>query len=234
MSRPPLRRFAPALGLVGALALAAGCGTSGRDLRAPIKGANSPARSTDVTTTLALPLGSAIPGQPFAMTSTAFTNGGAIPSEFACEGESPPLAWSNLPEGTQELELAVVDPNAGNYVHWLVTGIPVTVGGVAQGGVPGTGTQHENSAGKAAYSGPCPPAGSSHAYQFILMALPQTAGLSPNVGPTKELEQLEQQANGHLAILNGTYPGPAGAGGSIAAGGTETTTTAAPTTTAPS
>lgn len=35
-----------------------------------------------------------------AMTSSAFNNGGEIPSIYTCEGEniSPPLAWSGIPD----------------------------------------------------------------------------------------------------------------------------------------
>lgn len=45
--------------------------------------------------------------------SVAFGDGGAIPVRFTADGAgvSPPLAWSNLPEGTVEVLLVVEDPD---------------------------------------------------------------------------------------------------------------------------
>ena len=45
--------------------------------------------------------------------SSAFADGGAIPVRFTADGEglSPPLAWSNLPEGTREVLVVVEDPD---------------------------------------------------------------------------------------------------------------------------
>ena len=45
---------------------------------------------------------------PFTLTSTAFSDGAAIPSRHACDGPdlSPPLAWSGVPAGTKALLLS--------------------------------------------------------------------------------------------------------------------------------
>ena len=42
----------------------------------------------------------------FALTSTAFDPGGAIPRRFTCDGEdvSPELSWSGTPDGTAALD----------------------------------------------------------------------------------------------------------------------------------
>ncbi|MFL5271304.1 MAG: YbhB/YbcL family Raf kinase inhibitor-like protein, partial [Anaeromyxobacteraceae bacterium] len=50
----------------------------------------------------------------FSLTSSAFHNGGDIPSVYTCEGKdtSPPLAWSGAPAGTKSLALVVDDPDA--------------------------------------------------------------------------------------------------------------------------
>ena len=43
------------------------------------------------------------PPMTFALTSSAFTDGGAMPTVYTCEGRdiSPPLAWSGVPTGTK-------------------------------------------------------------------------------------------------------------------------------------
>ncbi len=58
------------------------------------------------------------------ITSSAFKEGQQIPKKYTGEGEdvSPPLAWSDLPEGTKELLLICDDPDAprGTWVHWVI------------------------------------------------------------------------------------------------------------------
>jgi phosphatidylethanolamine-binding protein (PEBP) family uncharacterized protein len=86
--------------------------------------------------------------RPFKLRSTAFRDNGKIPMKSAgndtsnpnCVGEnvSPPLAWSNPPEGTKSYPLLMVDPEgrAGlGVVHWVAYGIPAAVTGFAEGEV---------------------------------------------------------------------------------------------------
>lgn len=46
--------------------------------------------------------------------STAFVEGGAIPSKYTCEGEdvAPPLRWRGVPQGAKSLVVIVDDPDA--------------------------------------------------------------------------------------------------------------------------
>ena len=108
--------------------------------------------------------------------SSAFSDGDTVPVRFTCEGDgvSPPLAWSDVPEGAAELRLSVMDPDApgGTFTHWLVTGIDPTASGVAEGGVPDGGTEHANGFGDPRYGGPCPPPRpGAHRYVFAIEAL---------------------------------------------------------------
>ena len=109
------------------------------------------------------------------LTSPAFSEGDTLDVRFTCDGEdlSPPLAWSDVPEGTSELRLSVTDPDApsGTFTHWLVTGIDPAAAGVGQGAVPPGGTEQPNSFGDAAYGGPCPPKGAPHRYVFTIESL---------------------------------------------------------------
>lgn len=108
--------------------------------------------------------------------SPAFAEGAAIPVKHACaqqggEDVSPPLTWSGVPESARELAIVVDDPDApgGTYLHWIVTGIPVSATSAPEGTAPGKVLP--GSGGSAAYAGPCPPGGVHH-YHFIVYALP--------------------------------------------------------------
>jgi hypothetical protein len=146
--------------------------------------------------------------EPFTLTSSAFHDGGAIPRRFTCDGEnvSPDLAWSGAPENTRALVLVAIDPDARNFVHWLVydlTGSPA--GGLPLGASasPDAPPQGRNSFGKRGYGGPCPPSGTHH-YQFTLSALDTVLKLTGSPG----VDQLRAAMKGHVlaeASLTATY-----------------------------
>jgi phosphatidylethanolamine-binding protein (PEBP) family uncharacterized protein len=92
----------------------------------------------------------------FSLESSAFDNAQAIPSRHSCEGEdvSPPLRWTNAPEGTRSLALVVDDPDApgGVFTHWTAWGLDPAAGGLAEGEpAPGEG---QNDFGTTGYRGP--------------------------------------------------------------------------------
>jgi phosphatidylethanolamine-binding protein (PEBP) family uncharacterized protein len=65
----------------------------------------------------------------FQITSSAFSPGGRIPAKYTVDGSntSPPLSWSNAPEGTKSFALILDDPDAprpGGFTHWVVYNIP--------------------------------------------------------------------------------------------------------------
>ena len=79
-------------------------------------------------------------GSPMQITSSAFQEGGKIPSQYVMPGAggqnvSVPLNWSNAPAGTQSFALAMVDPHpiARNWVHWLVVDLPKDATSLARG-----------------------------------------------------------------------------------------------------
>jgi Raf kinase inhibitor-like YbhB/YbcL family protein len=89
---------------------------------------------------------------------------------------------------TQSLASVIDDPDpvGGLYVHWVVTGIPPSTTEIADGALPPGALVRANSEGKAAYLGPCPPAGTGvHHYRFQLYALGQDIGVgADNTGGT--------------------------------------------------
>ena len=131
----------------------------------------------------------------FAITSTAFSNGGEIPRKYTCSGEniSPALSWSGAPPRTQSLGLIADDPDApaGTWTHWIIWNLPAHT--TLPEGVPPNETldsgarQGRNDFNRIGYGGPCPPAGRPHRYFFRLYALDALLDLPP--GSTRgELE----------------------------------------------
>jgi Raf kinase inhibitor-like YbhB/YbcL family protein len=143
----------------------------------------------------------------FALESGAFEHAQPIPSCHSCEGEdvSPPLQWTNVPEGTRSLALVVDDPDAPGrvFTHWIAFGLDPSAEGLSEGQrAPSEG---RNDFGTTGYSGPCPPPGHGrHRYVFRLYAL--DSDLELDAGATKA--ELEQAIEGHVlttAELVGTY-----------------------------
>jgi Raf kinase inhibitor-like YbhB/YbcL family protein len=132
------------------------------------------------------------------VTSTAVAEGASIPARFTCEGAdvAPPLAWSGVPRDAAELALVVDDPDApgGTYVHWVVFHLDPGLHGLAEGALPTAARQARNSAGKAAYTGPCPPSGAAHHYRFSLYALGQPLDLPDRAGLDDAIRAIDRAA----------------------------------------
>jgi hypothetical protein len=132
------------------------------------------------------------------VTSAAFAEGDAIPVRFTCQGDdvSPPLAWSGVPTDAAALALVVDDPDAprGTYVHWVVVGIAPDARGLAEGESPPGATVAQNSAGRARWSGPCPPGGKTHRYRFTLYALRARPELAAGAATANALDAVRDTA----------------------------------------
>ena len=113
------------------------------------------------------------------VTSSAFHEGGNIPSKFTCDvsDTSPPLQIAGIPSNAKTLVLIADDPDApgGLFTHWLVWNIPPQTTLIAEGSAP-KGAQGANDFGKSGYRGPCPPSG-THRYSFKIFALDRELGL---------------------------------------------------------
>jgi phosphatidylethanolamine-binding protein (PEBP) family uncharacterized protein len=152
-------------------------------------------------------MASAAPGGPLTISSPAFADGGAIPADFTCKGMNtpPPLAWSAPLGGA----LIVDDPDAprGPYVHWIVTGIGFGPGSTAAGETPFGGVTLPNSAGQAAYAGPCPPPGTGvHHYRFTLYQTPNNWEMPGGLAGVQAEQAIAAAANAR-AQLTGTFGG---------------------------
>jgi len=163
----------------------------------------------------------------FKLKSSVFEEGGRIPEKYAENSKiSPPLAWENVPKGTQSFALSVTDPDVPEmfqfprvFAHWLLYDIPASDTAIPEGVSPGgelpEGAKELNSDfsvfqmpgyGKG-YGGPFPP-DASHRYVFTLYAL-QTKSLEiAEDADYVEFSKMVLPQTINIATLIGEY-GPA-------------------------
>jgi Raf kinase inhibitor-like YbhB/YbcL family protein len=141
------------------------------------------------------------------VTSSAFRDGQRIPARFSCDGNnvSPPLAWQGVPSEAKAVALVVDDPDAprGTFVHWVLLDLTPRTSSLAENATPAGATQAKNSAGKAAYFGPCPPSGTHH-YRFTVHALSSLTGLPTGAELDRALKAIESSTIARGRLI-GTY-----------------------------
>ena len=140
------------------------------------------------------------------VTSSAFQNGGNIPSKFTCDGSnaSPPLQITGIPSEADTLWLICVDRYApgGLFTPWLVWNISSETNSIAEGSAP-KGVHGTNDFGKSGYGAPCPPSG-AHRYYFRVFALDRELALPAGA----KRSQLDAAMKGHIIAqgeLRGRY-----------------------------
>jgi Raf kinase inhibitor-like YbhB/YbcL family protein len=135
-------------------------------------------------------------GTRIKITSSAFQQGGNIPSKFTCDGldSSPHLQINGVPPETKSLVLIADDPDApgGLFTHWLVWNISPQTNLIAEGTTP-KGVQGTNDFGKSGYKGPCPPPG-THRYSFKIFALDRELDLRSGA----KRSQVDAATKGHI------------------------------------
>lgn len=149
------------------------------------------------------------PGNVIDLRTPTFSPGGTIPVQYTRAGENrmPRLEWSNVPEGTTELALVCLDPDAsrGVFTHWLVTGIDPSLDGIGDETTVAGAHEWTNDFGEPGYGGPQPPVGDDpHRYVFRLYALNRSLEADPTSESGEIIRVLEAD---HLAAgtLVGTF-----------------------------
>ena len=122
------------------------------------------------------------------LTSPAIQDNGTLATKNACsdkqrtpncvgENISPPLAWSNPPDGTKSFALLLFDPEGrapAGVSHMVLYGIPADVKGFAEGELSKPSDKFvggKNLMGVGIYFGPgTPPNTDWHHYTFTLIA----------------------------------------------------------------
>lgn len=151
----------------------------------------------------------------FRLISSAFEDGGAIPSAHTCAGgdTSPPLVWLDPPPETESFALVMSDPDTPDprapklrWVHWVVYDLPAGTRRIANvrgaEGLPAGAVTGKNDWNRAEYEGPCPAFG-RHRIEIRLLALDVKLG---DRGPLREAE-LMRAVRGHVlaeATLSGS------------------------------
>jgi Raf kinase inhibitor-like YbhB/YbcL family protein len=136
-------------------------------------------------------------GARMKITSSAFQEGGDIPSKFTCDGAdmNPALRFEGAPGEAKSLLLIVDDPDApvGLFTHWLAWNIDPKTTEVAENSAPTNAVQGTNDFPKTGYGGPCPPSG-THRYYFKVYALDQTLDLKPGA----KRKEVDAAMRGHV------------------------------------
>ena len=150
------------------------------------------------------------------VTSPAFKDGSAIPTQFTCDGanRSPALQWSGAPDQTAAYALIVEDPDApsGTFIHWVLYDIPSNVHAIPEGIAKGPTVASLGGAkqgetgfkGTPGYGGPCPPKGPAHHYHFRLFALDKSLGLKAGASRDDVMQAMRGHEVGRGELV-GTY-----------------------------
>lgn len=151
--------------------------------------------------------------EPFALTSSAFAEGAALPNEFTCDGAdvSPPLSWTAGPEGTKSYAIVFADASNG-LTHAAIYDIPADVTSLPKNvekkhepAVP-AGAKQPKSFRSTVYgwAGPCPTG--KHTYVFTLYAVSVDALPGTTADTTRtQIEQLVAKNDLASTKLTVTY-----------------------------
>jgi Raf kinase inhibitor-like YbhB/YbcL family protein len=139
-----------------------------------------------------------------------------MPVRYTSDGEgiSPPIAWGDVPAGTQSVILVIEDadsPTPAPLVHAIVWNLSPARGSLDEGALrcettEGNGhAMGKNSFMSAKYLAPDPPPGHGpHRYAFQLFALDSRPDLGNNPGRNRVAEHLKQHGLAK-GLLIGTY-----------------------------
>jgi phosphatidylethanolamine-binding protein (PEBP) family uncharacterized protein len=145
--------------------------------------------------------------------SSSAIKGTTLPALYTCDGKDipPPVEWSAVPAGTEELVLLVIGlkpaAEAGSYsasIEWAVAGINPALHRLPSGRLPRGAYVGENSAKKRGYS-ICPQPGASERYQFQLYAMPPRIRVAREFVGMSVLGTLNQPGTSDSATGQGAF-----------------------------
>lgn len=137
--------------------------------------------------------------------SRAFVNGGEIPKRYTCYGEniSPPLSWSDIPEGTKSFVIIMEDPEAFliNNIHWVLYNIPGNYTEIEEGvlpaqWLPNDAIHGDNTFDTNGYSGPCPQL-RKHTFVITIYALDNKLPVEIGLSRSELLDKIKDDIIGY-------------------------------------
>jgi len=210
------------------LMVATGCRHDGRTLRPPRPDQTSSISTTTIAlsttavpdtgfggndgtgdTTLDTTLGTTLGTTGLLRLTAPWASGATIDTRYTCDGAnvSPALAWSAAPPGTVEIAITLQDLQAPNFVHWAVGGIDASAMTIDENTIPVGAYEGTNGNGTTGYTGPCPPAGSTHTYLLAVHYLGRSLQLgdgTPGAAMLVDIRSAELES----AQVNGTFSRP--------------------------
>jgi Raf kinase inhibitor-like YbhB/YbcL family protein len=158
----------------------------------------------------------AAPPPKFKLSTSAYTEGSMIPTQYSCSDPnpaSPALSWSNPPANTASFAVILHDSDAApgkgtmDVTHWIFWNIPASsmqmMGNVKPDATPDGIQQGKNVRGVNGYQPPCPPPGGTpHHYIFEIYALDLKLDLTTGASRADLLKAMD----GHV-IGKATYVG---------------------------
>ncbi len=154
-------------------------------------------RIAGVLSLLAALSGPAMAQQAFTLTSPELVDGAPLPADLKCsrdggDGVSPPISWTNPPEGTKGFAIIMHHYPRGRVEgvdapsqYWLLWNIPVSATGLARGNPTSIGDEGaDKDMHGTGYTPPCAPAGQQdgppHRYTITVYALSQPLATLPD------------------------------------------------------
>ena len=137
------------------------------------------------------------------LTLTApWRDGAVIDARYTCDGSnvSPALSWTVAPAGTVEIAITLSDLDVPGVVHWAIAGISPSSVAIAEYTAPRAAYEAPNSLRDTGYTGPCPPAGSSHLYLVTVHYLAETTGLGDGAPGLDMVEMIEAAEIGRAEV----------------------------------
>ena len=154
---------------------------------------------TSTTATIVPPAGSLLAVAPW-------PDGDVIDPRFTCDGlnVAPALSWSAAPAGTLEIAITMVDLDAPQFTHWVIAGLEPTTIALDEDTVPIGAYEALNGVGDVGYTGPCPPAGTTHDYVVSVHYLGAATGLDDGSSAADLITAIEA-AETAIADVTGTF-----------------------------
>ena len=166
----------------------AGCNDDGRVLE-PTSATMPPTEVPETSTT-----GEAL---GLRVSSPDVVDGAALDPAFTCDGEgrAPELVFSGAPPAAAELAVAIVDLDAADRVHLVVSGLPSTATSLDPLQPPVDAVLARTANDVLGWEAPCPaPGEASHRYEVRLYAMAEPVGLAAGLPGPEALAVIERAA----------------------------------------